>query len=240
MNKELLILSFFLVAAVQAYTISDYPSFFVQDGKFRAIYVIGEEAPSLDVVSATVVSTALAKYPNVTTEIGTSRIDSEISDIKKENAIVIGSPCENIAAAQLEGNPEPCYKNLSGSTGYLKLFESNGKVQLLITGLTAEDRHQTAKFLASKNLDAMKLKEYIVQTSTNSIPPTILKTVKNETKPANYKPANYSTNSTQQAKAAAKVETPKEVPLGDYEPLEELPLEKSVFVRFWNWLMRLF
>ncbi len=247
MKKELLVF-LLLISTASAYTISDYPSFFVQDSKFKALYVIGEESPSLDVVSATVISAALAKYPNVTTEIGTSRIDSEIADIKKENAIVIGSPCENKAAAQLEGNPVPCDKNLIGSTGYLKLYENNGKTQLLITGISAEDRHQAAKFLAGKSLLSLETKEFIVPTTTNSMPANNTKTA-NQTKTtsssksvaqpltANQQP--QTTNHEPPQTTNDKLQTTNQ-PIGDYESLEELPPKKNVFVRFWNWLMRLF
>ncbi len=228
------------ITTASAYTISDYPAFFVENGKFQAIYVVGEESPSLDVVSATVISTALAKYPNVTTDIGTARLDIEIADITKKDAIVIGSPCENKAAAQLEGSPEPCYKDLGGSAGYIKLFENGGNVQLLITGLTAEDRHAAAKFLAEKPAN-IHLSSYIIPTNTGSTPPFFEQ--KNKTQNA---AVNNTANETAEApkiventQLEAKAElTVKKI--GDYEPLRELPKKKGFFARLWNWLTSLF
>ncbi|HLF54481.1 MAG TPA: hypothetical protein VI612_02065 [Candidatus Nanoarchaeia archaeon] len=230
-----------LITTASAYTISDYPTFFVENGKFQAIYVVGEESPSLDVVSATVISTALAKYPNVTTDIGTARLDIEIADITKKDAIVIGSPCENKAAAQLEGNPEPCYKDLGGSAGYIKLFEKGGNVQLLITGFTAEDRHAAAKFLAERATN-IHLSSYIIPTNTGSTPPFFEqknKTAQNTTTAQN---ATIETKETPventQLEAKAELTVTKQV--GEYEPLRELPKKKGFFERFWNWLTSFF
>ena len=238
-----------LAISVNAYTLVDYPTFFVEGDRFRAIYVIGEEAPALDVVSATVLSTALVKYPNVTTEIGTSRIDSEIPDVTTKNAIVIGSPCENSAAAKLEGNPVPCNKNLAGSVAYIKLFENNGKVQLLITGLTTEDRYQAAKFLAEKSLQ-LKVKEYIVPTSTNSTPVFFARNVtnqSNETKqtekvvepPKVVQQVGPPAPVTSPPQTEVK-EEPKPVQIGEYEPLSEMPEKKGIFARLWGWIKSLF
>jgi len=234
------ILLILLAGSVSAYTISDYPSFFVQNGRFNAIYVIGEESSALDVVSATAISTALAKYPNVTTEIGTSRLDIEITDITKKNAIVVGSPCENRAAYALEGNPEPCYKNLGGSAGYIKLFENDGKVQLLITGLTAQDRHAAAKFLAEKNIVNIKLSTYVIPTSTGSTPQFFVQNKKSEKTP---EPAVAVTS--QSETAVLPAQTPiapqvQEKKTGEYEPLKELPKKKGFWARLWAWIKGLF
>lgn len=248
MKSTMLLLSvLLLVVSVNAYTLADYPKFFVEGDRFKAIYVIGEEAPALDVVSATVISTALVKYPNVTTEIGTSRIDSEIADITTKNAIVIGSPCDNTAAAKLEGNPVPCYKNLGGSAGYIKLFENNGKVQLLITGLTAQDRHQAAKFLAERSLSKLDVMSYIIPTSTNSTPQFYVRNQSNQTKSnvttrAAILPSVNTSASvvTTPPVPVVQPEPPKPVQIGEYEPLDELPERKGVFARIWGWLKSIF
>lgn len=240
-----LLLLLLLAVSASAYTISDYPNFFVQNGRFNAIYVIGEEAPALDVVSATAISTALAKYPDVTTEVGTSRLDIEISDITKKNAIVVGSPCENRAAYALEGNPDPCFRNLGGSSGYIKLFENNGKVQLLITGLTAQDRHAAAKFLAERSLTNIKLTTYVIPTNTGSTPSfyeqknkipkktsdtTIIETPIPQITAQNITPSV-------EKKEIAPVPDKKS---GTYEPLRELPKPQGFWSRLWSWFKGLF
>jgi len=157
-----------LSISVSALDLSDYPHIFVHGETFDPVYIVGEEAPSLDVVSATILSTAITEYK---VKVGTSRIDSEISDVKSLNAIVIGNPCVNKAAAELEGNPTFCYKGLEGGKGYAKLFSNNGKWQLLITGISAEDRKVMAEYLAENYLGNLKTKTFSINTHSGSKTP---------------------------------------------------------------------
>ncbi|PIN74717.1 hypothetical protein COV18_05855 [Candidatus Woesearchaeota archaeon CG10_big_fil_rev_8_21_14_0_10_37_12] len=242
---KLIIVFLLLIATATAYTISDYPSFFVQDNKFKAVYVIGEEAESLDVVSATEISTALAKYPNLTITIGTSKLDSEITDIKTYNAIVIGSPCDNRAAYDLQGNPDPCYKNLGGSSGYIELYSNNGRTQLLITGLTAEDRYAAAKFLATKTLTSLNTKQYIISTNTGSRPPFFAQKPNNKTKTTQPVETPKTSNETVETAKTQKtqeqqIQQKRTIEPGPYEPIEKIPEQKSFFGKILRWITNLF
>jgi len=236
----------FLIPVVSAYTISDWPYFFVNNNRFSAIYVIGEESPALDVVSATVISTSLAKYENVTTEIGTSKLDTEVSDITAKNAVVVGSPCENRAAYLLMGSPEPCYKDLAGSVGYIKLYEHNGKVQLLITGFHEKDRNAAAKFLANSNIKVIKSSEFVINSNSGSIPQYFDKK-KNETNTTKESNVTKKVNVTKEPVVPESVtnvtvsENAKPV-FGPYEPLEEIPVKekKGFFGRLWDWIKNWF
>jgi len=238
-----------LASTASALLLSDYPQLFVTSGKFHAYYVVGEEANALDVISATIISTSLARYPNITTDIATSRVDSDILDITAINAIVIGSPCDNKAAATLEGNPNPCYKNLGGGVAYIKLFEHGSAAQLLITGLTPQDREEAARYLAQNNLDTLKVRTFIIPTHTGSTPPffeqkntnvnntrTTNATTENETPPA-PEPAIINTAPLAEPKETASPQKPKP---GPYEPLREIPKEKGFFERLWEWFKSLF
>ena len=241
MKKVWWLIALLIIPAVNAALISDWPSFFVKDNKFKAEYVVGEESPALDVVSATAISASLAKFENVTIEVGTSRLDSEIADITTHNAIVVGSPCENRAAYKLLGEPEPCYKDLGGSLGYIKLYENNGKVQLLITGLDEKDRHAAAKYLAERSLANIKTKEYIVTSGSGSVPAFFEQKLKalNKTVEANVTEV-VNVTATPPAEEKLPEVAPKPTP-GPYEPLEEIPKAKKGFwARFWDWLMSLF
>jgi len=240
-----LILLLLLATAASAYTISDYPDFFATDNTFKAIYVVGAEAPALDVVSATTISSALARY-NLTTKVGTSYVDSEISNVSKKHAIVIGSPCENSAAAELEGNPRPCHANLGGGVGYIKLFEKNGKVQILITGLDADDRHAAAKFLAQRTLSSIDTKVHTVQSNSGSVPPFFAQ--KNTPKPKEPETTSEPEDDSEPVVAYTKElpetkkapEQPKKI--AEYEPIEEIPVEekKGFFASIWSWFVGLF
>lgn len=233
-----LVLLLLCAMTVSAYSISDFPYFFAPNGTFNALYVVGEETDALDVVSATLISTSLARF-NVNTTIGTSRIDSEIGNITARNAIVIGSPCENTAAAQLEGFPNPCFAKYGGSVGYIKLFENNGRVQLLITGLTPEDRHAAAKFFAQTNVSLMKTKEYVLSTNTKSVPPFFQQPNVTVSSPNTSLPVNNTMTVVEPQKNVApeKKEPPK---VAKYESLKEMPKKKGAWARFWGWLKSIF
>lgn len=238
-----LVLLALLSVSVFASTIADFPYLFVENGNFSAIYVIGGESPSLDVVSATVISTSLAKF-NVTTVVGSSRLDSEVADVTVENAIVIGSPCDNKAAFVLEGRPSPCYKNLGGSSGYIKLFEQNGRRQLLITGLTAADRHAAAKYLASQPLTNLRVPLYIVPTGTNSQPPFFERNSSASVSvPMNVSAIENETVTIVGANVSAPAQITNNVvrEIGDYEPLRDFPKSnKSWWDRLISWLVGIF
>lgn len=161
----LLVLCPFVAADV---VISDYPFFFVHDDIFDAKYVVGDEAPSMDVITATILSTNLARFDDFQTAVGTTLLDSEVDDITRINAIVIGNPCSSSSAADLEGNPADCYDGLDDETGYVKVFRHGNKVQLLITGITPEDRQVVAKRLAKLSLDNVNRSVYSMSTNTGS------------------------------------------------------------------------
>ena len=232
MKKILLLIILMLIPAVSAASVSDWPYMFVKDGIFSAVYVVGAEAPSLDVVSATLISSSLQRYENLTTEVGTSKLDSEIGDINKYDAIVIGSPCENKAAAQLLGNPSPCDKGLNGSTGYIQIFENFGKVQLLITGLHEKDRKAAAVHLSGSDLSNINTDIYAVQSGSGSKSAEETKIEakpeKNETK-ANVTEENIT-------------EVPELIEPEIIEPVEvEEPEEpKGFFAKVWHWFKSLF
>ncbi len=231
-----------IIPVVSATSISDWPQFFVKNNKFNAKYVVGEEAPALDVVSATIISTSLAKFENVTTEIGTSTLDTEISNISNHNAIVIGSPCENKAAYQLMGSPEPCHKDLGGSVGYIKLFESNGKVQLLITGLDEKDRNAAAKYLANRDLSNIVSNDYLIPSSSGSVPSFFEQRMKEKSaKNAAEKVTSQVNASSITLPQPANVTLPKKVAPGPYEALVKVPkIRKGFWASFWDWLVSLF
>jgi len=166
----LLILTCLLAVSVSA-SLSEYPFMFVEDDVFETRYVLGDESSPIDVVSATILSTNLARFENLSTEVGTTMMDSEVADVTAIDAIVIGNPCISRAAAVLEGDPDDCFEGLEGSTGYVKLFEQGTKTQLLITGITPEDRQVVARKLAEGDLEAVDGDVYEVKTGTGSVAP---------------------------------------------------------------------
>ena len=81
--------------------------------------------------------------------VGTAMLASEVRDIRAQNAIVIGGPCANTAAAILMDSPEPCGKDFTVNTALIRLFEHpNGNVAMLVAGYDAIDTRRAARVVA--------------------------------------------------------------------------------------------
>ena len=74
---------------------------------------------------------------------------SEVANIEDVNAVVVGGPCANAVAAELLGNPEVCTEGFEAGKAMIRAFEhSNGRVAILVAGLSALDTRRAAKVLA--------------------------------------------------------------------------------------------
>ena len=85
--------------------------------------------------------------------VGLAILDSELSspeDVKDDNYIVVGGPCANAAAAALMGaTPETCEEGFQAGEALIKLYESDGKYQLLVAGYNGEDTLLATKVLGA-------------------------------------------------------------------------------------------
>ena len=79
--------------------------------------------------------------------------DSDVDDVTKYNAIVVGGPCANKVANALMGSPEPCWKDFSEGKALVKAFEhDNGNVALLVAGFGAKDTKRATVAVATGEL----------------------------------------------------------------------------------------
>ncbi len=86
--------------------------------------------------------------------------DSDVDDVTKYNALVVGGPCANTVAARLLGNPEPCWKDFSEGNALVKAFEhDNGNVALLVAGFSAKDTRRATTAVASGELSNVNSQE---------------------------------------------------------------------------------
>lgn len=252
MRWKIVLLLFVLcsISVSASVRISDYPFFFVHDNLFDAKYVLGDEAPAMDVVTATILSTRLANYPDIKTAVGTTMTDSEVQDIKNINAIVIGNSCVNRAAAQLENNPLDCEAGLQDETGYIKVFTHSNKVQLLITGLSAEDRQYVAEMLGDGDLENINRSTYSVKTHTGSKKSTNIssawQTGSNQSSSRDYESEVVEESYVEPSPIlAAKESEPvveKTVEVKPYERVEIVESKREVgfFEKVWSSLVRFF
>ncbi len=97
--------------------------------------------------------------------VGVSKLASEVADITQYNAIVVGGPCANPIAAQLMGNPEPCWESIA--KGVAKIYEhANGNVALLAAGRTGQDTRRVARALATGQIASVNSKEAEISGTT--------------------------------------------------------------------------
>jgi hypothetical protein len=99
--------------------------------------------------------------------VGTAKLDTEISSVSAQNMIVVGGPCANSVAAQLMGNPDPCYEGFEEGKAIIKLYENGGKVAMLVAGATALDTRRASRVLAEYDQYSLSgMETEVVGTST--------------------------------------------------------------------------
>ncbi|MBI3051162.1 S-layer protein [Candidatus Woesearchaeota archaeon] len=103
-------------------------------------------------------------YETTPVEVGSAKLASEVPNIKTVNAIVVGGPCANTAAAALMGNPADCAAGFEEGKAMLKLYENGNNVALLVAGYSAMDTRRAARVLANYETYKGKLvgKEVVV------------------------------------------------------------------------------
>ena len=85
-------------------------------------------------------------------QVGAAKLASEVSDVKAQNAILVGGPCANAAAATVLGNPADCTAGFEPGVGKLQLFEhATGNVAMLVAGYSAVDTRNAAAVVANYN-----------------------------------------------------------------------------------------
>jgi hypothetical protein len=134
--------------------LSKYPGQFVKDGKYDGFMVVGSEAPAIDNLAIVDIAMNMKLNGQAVQIINAAKLDSEILDIVAQNLIVVGSPCVNTVAAQVEGYSTDCKNGLTAGKSKIKLMKwSNGKHLLLVTGFSGDDRRVAAKVLAHRFSD---------------------------------------------------------------------------------------
>lgn len=124
------------------------------DEDWAELWYPKSEAHGLVYVSAINSKVTTSSGSGVTTEevvpipVTASKLASEVPDVTKVNAIVVGGPCVNSAAAKLMGNPTPCTKDFENGKAMIKLYENGDKVALLVAGYSAMDTRRATTVLS--------------------------------------------------------------------------------------------
>ncbi len=111
-----------------------------------------EILPQLYVTSGKVKSSTSATGGTLTavSVVDATKLDSEITDYKAENLIVVGGPCVNTVAAQLLGSPAVCTEGFTPGKARVKLFENGEKVAMLVAGYSGADTRLAGSVIAHR------------------------------------------------------------------------------------------
>ena len=142
-----------------------YPNFFKSGRDFKSnfITIVGGEAPASYVVA---LSNLIARTEGGK-PVGFSRLASEISDISRFNAIIVGNPCNNLVIARMHGNPFPCENaNIPDDKGMLKIYKSStGNIALVATGMKDEDVLNAVNIIGTSALNGITADKICVKGS---------------------------------------------------------------------------
>lgn len=131
--------------------LSNFPDFFIQNNNFYGEIIVSDKASAEEVISASDIAVSLqfSKDGTQRIDVGATKLASEILNINKINAILIGTACNNPLIAEILNNPTDCKSGLQAGIGRIDLYESNGKVYLIVSGGTPADIRGTAVVLAN-------------------------------------------------------------------------------------------
>lgn len=139
------------------------------------VYVTGKGAT----VSSTTAASGEAVVVN-RIEVGATKLASEVPDVKAVNAILVGGPCANAAAAEIMGDPADCTAGFEAGKGLIQLFENDGNVAMLVAGYAAADTRAAAKVVSNHGDYALTGAKMEVTTATSTVTEAIEAPVEEE------------------------------------------------------------
>jgi hypothetical protein len=144
----LILLSSFVISTTQ-FDLLDYPMPFVVNGSSgNTLIIVGENAKAEDMMGAVEIANSLGL--KIDSELFV--LDTQINSVKESNAIVVGGPCVNMAAAELLGFPNNCDDGFSSGKAKIKLFHGldgqGDNVALLVAGYSAMDTRLACSVLS--------------------------------------------------------------------------------------------
>jgi hypothetical protein len=137
------------------------------DQREALVYVVAGDVTSSRTGSAagTVETVKLEKI-----NVGAAKLDSEIGNVWAQNLILVGGPCANQAAAQVMGvSAYNCADGFVEGKAMIKLYESNGKVAMLVAGYSAMDTRRASRVIS----DYEKYKTQLVGTEREIVGTTL-------------------------------------------------------------------
>lgn len=143
-------------------TLGDYPAF-LED----VLLVVGDDASSTDVITATLISSYLmANDIEVKTMLA-----SEVSDLYTNDLILIGSPCENEAIADLLHYTEETCQDIimNQNNAVIKLLVYDSNEIIILTGYDAGDTKAASQMLTNEAYNLNGAEEWVNLVSTGEV-----------------------------------------------------------------------
>ncbi len=158
--------------AAEGRSLADFPAPFFEGGEFDTFIVVGDKAPSSDVLAASSILPAIQAYilsKNVELDISeNSKLTSEVVSITGKNFISVGNACNNELTASVLKSPSDCKKGLKDGEARIELYEDSGNYILLVYGSANEDTRKAAKLLAKFETNKLNGTKVCVGGSLNS------------------------------------------------------------------------
>ena len=229
MKKIIISILVFLILIIPTYALdlSDYPSFFVKGDDLDVILVVGDKAPASDVLAQTQIALSLAQFGNA---LGISKLASEI-EYEEQNIISIGSPCYNDVTSEIMDDPVPCDKELTEGRAFIRMYQHDDNVQIVIIGYNEGATREVANILRNYQEHDLKGNEYIINLKPEEKEVVEPKEVKEEI-----------TELKEEIKEESKeIEETPQKNIIEVEPAE-LPKEKELNIigKIINWIKGLF
>jgi len=144
-HKKIAYIQLFTAPSAQRSASQDgFPYSMMQNNQFIASVVVGDRAPSTDVIAATdIMSSVQKKIPNTRT--GLSKLASEITRLG--NLLSIGTPCDNPITAKITGVND-CHFGLLPGQGYIGFYTHNNAQQVVVSGYSPKEVRIAARALA--------------------------------------------------------------------------------------------
>jgi len=120
-----------------------YPEFFIgKDGKFNGFIVVGDEAPSSDIMAATDISAGLRDYSPGPVLLA-SEVGTKVSE--NDNFIIVGREANKILVSENLIKLEP----LKEGEGLIQVFRDRNYFIVSVTGYSDVDTRNAAKVLSN-------------------------------------------------------------------------------------------
>ncbi|MFC1768537.1 hypothetical protein ACFLZX_02120 [Nanoarchaeota archaeon] len=125
----------------------NFPEIFLGDlrGKTvsNVIIVVGRKAPGRDVISGTLIASAINGLVEDKDYRVITVMDDEVSSVLDRNAIIIGNPCDNSRAQELT-NILDCHGDMEDGKAMIRLYQNNGFIQMHVLGYDEEGTYAAA------------------------------------------------------------------------------------------------